>query len=461
MTETSSNNGIEITIPLLPVQKAFLQSEDKFVAICSARAAGKTFVAVLLMILRLLDGQNVVYFVQDLSAWRKGGEKHLKYFLRKLGLEERWRWNGSTYTGYMQTQWGEATMFLGTYENPDNVRGATEISLTILDEFMLSKPTMLASITPIMRGRDLRGRDIHPQIRAVSTPNMSSEWQLMIIEHEKNGITLLRAKPKENIYVTEEQRALMAASIFDEKLRRQELEGELILGDNSTSMLSLNDFSDQPKMSSSNDLVWAGLDMAHTGDRDRHVFCAIKGDKELVALHDFGVADSTDVATWIKKFNKVFRINSLNIDLAWSESVYDQLKYEIPCTQIPFGGKAEDPDTYANIRAEMYFRGAKLIKDEGLYLYTYNKNQYVDESLVVELKREMTNIHWLQNTSNKLQIEPKGDVRIRIGKSPDVSDAYCLAAHQVPRKEPLINSKLNPTEDPLLKEALAEIMDDD
>ena len=114
MTE-NSNNGIEITIPLLPVQKAFLQSEDKFVAICSARAAGKTFVAVLLMILRLLDGQNVVYFVQDLSAWRKGGEKHLKYFLRKLGLEERWRWNGSTYTGYMQTQWGEATMFLGTY----------------------------------------------------------------------------------------------------------------------------------------------------------------------------------------------------------------------------------------------------------------------------------------------------------------------------------------------------------
>ena len=404
---TENNSNIEITIPLLPVQKAFLQSEDKFVAICSARAAGKTFVAVLLMILRLLDGQNVVYFVQDLSAWRKGGEKHLKYFLRKLGLEERWRWNGSTYTGYMQTQWGEATMFLGTYENPDNVRGATEISLTILDEFMLSKPTMLASITPIMRGRDLRGRDIHPQIRAVSTPNMSSEWQLMIIEHEKNGITLLRAKPKENIYVTEEQRALMAASIFDEKLRRQELEGELILGDNSTSMLSLNDFSDQPKIVSQSDVVWAGLDMAHTGDRDRHVFCAIMGDKELVALHDFGVADATDVATWIKKFNKVYRIASLNMDLAWSQSVYDQLKYEIPCAQIPFGGKAEDFETYANLRAEMYFRGARLIKDEGLYLYTFKNNSFVDESLVAELKREMTNIHWLQNTSNKLQIEPK------------------------------------------------------
>ena len=101
MNMSKTSNG-EITIPLLPVQKAFLQSEDKFVAICSARAAGKTFVSVLLMLLRLLDGQNVVYFVQDLSAWRKGGEKHLKYFLKVMELESRWRWNGSTYTGYMQ-----------------------------------------------------------------------------------------------------------------------------------------------------------------------------------------------------------------------------------------------------------------------------------------------------------------------------------------------------------------------
>lgn len=452
----------DVVIPLLPVQRAFLQSKDKFVAICSARAAGKTFVAVLLTILRLLDGQNVVYFVQDLSAWRKGGEKHLKYFLRILNLESRWRWNGSTYTGYMQTEWGEATMFLGTYENPDNVRGATEISLVILDEFMLSRPTMLASITPIMRGKDLRGRPIHPQIRAVSTPNMSSEWQLMIIEHEKHGITLLRAKPRENFYVTDEQRELMAASIFDEKLRRQELEGELILGDNSTSMLSLNDIYDRPKFSTSSDLVWAGLDMAHTGDRDRHVFAAVLGNVELVALHDFGTADSTDVATWIKKFNQTYRIANLNMDLAWSESVYDQLKYEIPCTQIPFGGKAEDNATYANIRAEMYFRGARLIRDEGLYLSTYLNNSFVDEKLVGELKREMTNIHWLQqSSSNKLIIEPKGDVRIRIGKSPDVSDAFCLAAHQVPRKEPEMVSQLSPAEDPLLQNALEEIMEDD
>ena len=451
----------DIEIPLLPMQKAFLRSDAKFLAVVSSRAQGKTFVAVLQALLCLLDGQNVVYGVQNLDAWRKGGEQHLKKFLKQFDIEARWRFNKSTYTGYLKTEWGEAALYIFTYESEDSIRGATEISMAVLDEFVLSSPRIMASLTPVLRGHDLKGNVIRPRIRAVSTPNMNSEWQLMLIEHDKHGIELLRANPNDNIYVTEEQRALMAASIFDEKLRRQECLGEIILGDNSTSMLSLNDFSDQPKYSTSRDMVWAGLDMAHTGDRDRHVFCAVLGDKELVALHDFGVCDSIDVAAWIKKFNSVYRIQSLWMDLAWSESVYDQLKYEIPCSQIPFGSAADEKETYANKRAEMYFRGARIIRDDGLFVYTCTKNQFVDEKLVAELKREMSNIHWLQNTSNKLQIEPKTDVRIRIGKSPDVSDAFVLAATQVPRDMPQIKSKLNPQEDPLLKEALAEIMEED
>ena len=463
MTQENSQQATtvnEVTIPLLPVQKEFLQATEPFVAICSARAAGKTFVAVLLAILRMLDGHRVVYFVQNLDAWREGGEIHLKYFLHLLNLEDRWRWNGSTFTGYLQTPWGEATFRLGTYRNPSNIRGATEISLIILDEYMLSSPRMMAEIGPIVRGKDLRGRVIHPQIRAVSTPNMSSEWQLITIEHAKHGIRLLRAKPKENIYVTDEQRALMGSAIFDEKLRQQEMEGELLIGDNSTSMNALKDFSDQPKIWTARDQVWAGLDMAHSGDRDRHVFFAIRGDKELLAAHDFGTCNSEDVATWIKKFNNVHRITCLQMDLAWSESVFDQVKYTIPSIQVPFGSAAEEKERYLNKRAELLFRGASIIRDSGIYLY--NESEFIDPGLIDELKREMCNIHWLQQpSSNRLMIEPKSDVRIRIGKSPDVSDAFCLAADQVPKVEPAVKSSVSSAEDPLLKQALEEIMEDD
>lgn len=430
-----------VDIPLLKVQREYLEASEKMVAIVSSRSCGKSFVACLHTLLTMLEGNNVVYFVQNLEAWAKGPKIHFYHFLREMKLLERWKWNGSTYTGTLQTQWGEAKFYLGTYGNPDAVRGATEVSLVTLDEFMLSSPEMLAAITPIMRGKNLKGELIHPMIRMVSTPNMSSPWQLMVIEHEKNGIRLLRSKMTDNIFISDEQRELMAKSIFDDRLRQQEIEGEILLGDNSTSMCSLSDFKDkQIIMPNQYPQVWAGLDMAHSGDRDRHVFCAIEDNVRLLALHEFGVCDSIDVAMWIKQFNSEHKITRLNMDLAWSESVFDQLKYEVPCVQVPFGAAAEDKESYANIRAEMYFRGARAIKD-GLYVYTDSK--FIDQKLVTELKREMTNIHFLQNMSNKLIIEPKSDIRIRIGHSPDVPDAFCLAAHLIPKFEPAMSQNQN------------------
>ena len=83
-------------------------------------------------------------------------------------------------------------------------------------------------------------------------------------------------------------------------------------------------------------------DMAHTGQRDAHSFAAIKGN-ELLAFHEFGNETSEEVAHYIRKFQSaVGPISQLNMDLAWSESVYDQLKYDIPCTQVALTERAPD-----------------------------------------------------------------------------------------------------------------------
>lgn len=450
-----SNEVEELEIPLLPVQKEFLKATEDFVVICSARSCGKSFVCVLLALLSMMDGQNVTYFIQNRDSWTQGPWLHCLTLLSKLKLNSRWKWNASSFTGTLQTPWGEAHLYVRTYENVEGARGGTEVSLLILDEFMLSDPTLLAAVGPTMRGRDLKGKKIHPRIRAVSTPKMNSPWQLMVIEHEKHGIRLLRAKMTDNVFITDEQRAMMAKGIFDEKLRRQEIEGEILTGDNSTAMVQVRDFSDTPQIAVGP--VWAGLDMAHAGDRDKHVFCAIQGNV-LLALHQFGVADGIEVAGWIRKFNAAYKIAGLNCDLAWSESVFDQLKFELPIVQIPFGGAAEDKAQYENVRAEMYFAGARKIRDDALYVYM--ESEWIDPSLVVELKRDMSNIHWIQaKKSNKLMIEPKDDIRIRIGHSPDTCDAYCLAAMQSRKLDPPMKNQQ--TADPKYQEDLEEIFGDD
>lgn len=412
---------IDLNIPLLPVQKEFITAKEDFVAIVSARSCGKTWIGVLDALLEVLRGNNILYMCQNDGAWYKGGWVHLQSFLQKFGLMDYWSWNGTYKTGTLcGKKW-----YVGTYENVDGARGATECSTLYLDEFMLSKPDIMAALAPCLRGKDANGNDVNPRIRAFSSPNMQSLWQVMVVEHEKYGIRVLRSKLRDNVFVSDKQKEVMAKAIFDPKLRAQEIDGEIILGEDATSLISLKDFPREAPYFS-DDHVYGGLDMAHTGLRDGHCFAAIKGNK-LVAFHEFGMASTLEVAEWIRRFNKAFKLDSLNMDLAWSEAVFEALRYEIPCTQVSFAEKAPTEDAqreYGNIRAFGYFKLAKLHRN-GLCVDL--ESPWIDDGIVTEYKREITNMHFIMDRMGKLLIEPKDDIRMRLGRSPDPADALMLA----------------------------------
>lgn len=439
---------MDLEIPLLPVQKEFLQAKEDFVAIVSARSCGKTWVGVLDALLEVLRGNNILYMCQNDGSWYKGGWIHLKAFLRAWGLEDEWSWNGTYKTGTLRGQ----KFYVGTYENVDGARGATECSTLYLDEFMLSNPNIMAALAPCLRGKDAYGNPVEPRIRAFSSPNMQSLWQLMMVEHDKYGIRLLRSKLADNIFVSEKQKQLMAKAIFDEKLRRQEIEGEIIIGEDATAILKLEEFHTivQPFH---DDGVYAGLDLAHTGQRDGHVFCALQGNR-CIAFHEFGMCEHMDVAMWIKKFNEQYRITHLNMDLAWSELVYEQLRYDIPCTQVSFAERAPDEESrrqYGNIRAYGYFRHAQQVRD-GLVFDT--DSPYVDANIVSEYKREMCNTHFVLDKMGRLLIEPKEDIRTRLGRSPDPADAAMLASISRPN---LMSPTLVAREDSVDEEYMADV----
>ena len=413
---------MDIEIPLLPVQREFIQAKDDFVAIVSGRSCGKTWIGVLDAILEVLRGNNILYMCQNDGSWYKGGWVHLKAFLRLFDIEDEWTWNGTYKTGTIRGQ----KFYVGTYENVDGARGATECSTLYLDEFMLSRPDIMAALAPCLRGKDAAGNPVKPRIRAFSSPNMQSLWQVMVAEPWKYGIRVLRAKLSDNSFISEEQKRVMASAIFDDKLRRQEIDGEIILGEDSTAIMSLKDFPREPPYMSDQN-VYGGLDMAHTGLRDGHCFAAIQGNR-LLAFHEFGMASSLEVAAWIRRFNKSHRLESISMDLAWSESVFDQLKYEIRCNQVSFAEKAPDDAAqrrFANVRAFGYFKLAKLHRN-GLCVDV--ESEWIDGGIVAEYKREITNTHFVMDRSGRLLIEPKEDVRMRLGRSPDPADALMLAA---------------------------------
>ena len=414
---------MDFEIPLLPVQKEFIQAKEDFVAIVSGRSCGKTWIGVLDALMEVLRGNNILYMCQNDGAWYKGGWVHLQAFLQKFNLLDYWSWNGTYKTGTLcGKKW-----YVGTYENVDGARGATECSTLYLDEFCLSSPSIMAALAPCLRGKDAYGNDVNPRIRAFSSPNMESLWQLMIVEHEKYGIRVLRSKLSDNTFISEKQKRVMANAIFDPRLRAQEIDGDIILDGGQTAVMNLSDFGNRIQPFH-DDGVYAGLDMAHKGQRDSHVFCAVQGNR-LLALHEFGKCDHMEVATWVKKFNDVHRIKTLSIDLAWSELVYEQLRYSIPSRQISFAERPPEDDEkalrqYANIRAFGYFRMGNYTR-EGLVWD--QEGEFIDKDIVSELKREVCNTHFLLDRMGRILIEPKEDIKIRLGRSPDVGDAAMLA----------------------------------
>lgn len=415
--------------------------------ICASRSCGKSWIAVLSALLDLLTGKNVLYLAQTDGAFYKGPWLHLQNFLRELNLVERWSWNGQFKVGRMDIGNGKySSFYYGSYlaydasHSTSGGRGASEISTVYLDEFQLSKPNILAITAPCQRGCDCYGNKIVPRIRATGTPDMTSMWQLMLVEPDKYGIRLLRTRMSENVFMTDEQRDSMTSVIFDEKLRRQEIDGEILLGEDSTSLITLADFPAQPQLFT-DQRIYAGLDMAHTGLRDSHSFAAIKGNA-LIAFHEFGNETSEDVAHYIRKFqNSVGKIHKLNMDLAWSESVFDQLKYEIPCTQIAFAERPPEENAvrqYGNIRAYGYFKLAAMHKG-GLCVDL--QSPWIDSGIVAEYKREMTNTHFVIDRLGRLLIEPKEDIKMRVGRSPDPADALMLAClDRATREDPILRS---------------------
>lgn len=92
---------------------------------------------------------------------------------------------------------------------------------------------------------------------------------------------------------------------------------------------------------------------------------------------------------------------------------------------IPFNGHPNDqPDhkesEYANIRAQMYYEGAQFLQKGGI----------IDAKKEEWLEVITRQLCWTKGGRHKINLkklaEPKLDIKIRVGQSPDVADGYIL-----------------------------------
>jgi hypothetical protein len=84
---------------------------------------------------------------------------------------------------------------------------------------------------------------------------------------------------------------------------------------------------------------------------------------------------------------------------------------------VNFGAGADEPDRFANLRAEAWWHGRELTEAGG-----WNLSAVSEDAL-----DELAAPHY-SYVAGRVQVEKKDHVKLRLGRSPDEADALLLAA---------------------------------
>ncbi len=162
-----------------------------------------------------------------------------------------------------------------------------------------------------------------------------------------------------------------------------------------------------------------GLDVARFGD-DKTAFCFRQG-RKVIEFKTFAKLDVVQVANLAANFIKEYNPIKMCIDIGGlGAGVYDVLLangFGDIIVPINFGSKADNIERYVNKRAEMWAR----INDWLLSQLPVDLPKF--DGLVEDLTTPLK----MFDNLGRLQLEPKTDIKKRIGRSTDVADALALS----------------------------------
>ena len=426
-----STRQIEIDLSkLLPHQRKLIKSKARKSCLICGRGAGKSYACASLALLYILNGRNVLI----------GGTTHdnlhdtLFAEIKRIAME--WEiydlitWRESP----MSLEIGNSHVWFGFYQAVESVRGYSRVGLIILDEMFLAPASILATWGPCCRNSGCKTR-----IVGATTPRQGSLWNITMSD-PKCDWEIISAKSTDNTHITEEEMQLILSEIKTQEMYDQEILGIISTDLGNAAIIKLAEFPKEPSGIISNDTrVIAGFDAGEGVERDSSAFFKRRGN-EVLEMWKLNGIDHEQCVQRIRESNRKIPIDRLYMDAAFSDYEYHTLKYEINCEQIHFAQAAPEEfrKDYANMRAYMWFGLADGVR-HGLYIDGFD--------LSPELKRQMCSTTWLRDTTGRLLLVKKEDLRAALKMSPDIGDAAALTyvdrfAGDDPKIERLVKAKM-------------------
>lgn len=405
---------MNIRFKLFPHQKRIIASTEAILYARMGRGSGKSFTASILAVLAMLRGEKVICLGQTASAVAEVLAPEILDKLNKI-IPGQYSYNKSSH----KFQYRNGIIYLQSYESIESIRGYTMISLAILDEAALAPPDVFTILAFCMRGEG-----IHPRIRMLSTPR-SDNWLTRYIAD--NHIPVIHATTRDNKLISEEQIEIMKRTCVDENAWRREFFGEEVDDDNGGSIFTSDLFDIKIGYQIGGPVLGycLGIDCSGLGTDSNIIL--VRSENEILEIIDKKVATAAELASIVRGI--VFTrgrgmLSHICIDEAYGLDLANRLEeMDLPVTLVPFGGTPENK-AYANKRAELYFNLKKGIQEHGL------------KGITEEIRRELQATKYKLNNSNRLQLIPKDEIKLNLGRSPDYADALALSFNEpiIPRE---------------------------
>ena len=182
----------------------------------------------------------------------------------------------------------------------------------------------------------------------------------------------------------------------------------------------------------SDEKVVLGVDVARSIAGDLNAIAVARGGviREVVTFHE---ADTMKVVERVQQIVSKSGAKLIRVDVGGvGAGVVDRLKQQhYKVDAVAFGGRADDPSRFKNLRAEMYWNLRERMEKGVVRLPR-------DELILADLSAQRYEF----TQDGKIQLESKDDTRKRAGHSPDRSDAIALAIGVSSRKRIIITSPI-------------------
>lgn len=315
---------------------------------------------------------------------------------------------GVTYNknyGDMTITCNGGTIYFFSYESLDSTRGCTECRLLACDEMALADINLFEIVGPCLRG------NFTPKIRFCTTPNALTGWNTYFKSHTDEVEIISGATMYQNKFLSKESIKVVEDSFTDEKMRRQEMFGEILDAEVTDSLFPTDIFLPYPNADGGENIV--GIDCSGSG-RDATKI-VIRNSSRILDIRTLPDASGYKVKSELIDLYRLYPFKQVYLDNTggWAMGILEALRgMNFTLHPINFASKAFN-ELYLNQRVEMYQTLSEAVRN-GFYI--------TDTDILEELKYVQAFI----GKNGKKQLIPKEQIKEILRRSPDTADALAV-----------------------------------